>query len=290
MPRTCLITGGNAGIGKAAALQLAARGYLVAIGCRNPERGRKALEDVRRASPEGLGELVVMDMASRDSIRSGAADAVKKLGAPDAVIHNAADFDISRKVPVMSPDGIETVWATNHLGPVYLTELLLEALKRSGRGRIITVASQGLMLHPRLQVNTRDPEYRNRKFSVANAYYQSKLAQVMYTHHLAGELSGSGITVNCVRVTNVKIDTDRYPDLSPLMLKLYAFKSRFAISPGEMAEVYAWLTDDESLAGVTGCCFDEKKRRVSFSRYSRDEYEIRRVMKTTENYLKEGGN
>ncbi len=289
MSRTCLITGGNAGIGKAAALQLAARGYRVLIACRNEERGRIAVEDIRRASPGGLGDLVVMDMASRSSILAGAADIASRLDSLDVLIHNAADFDISRKKPELSPDGIETVWATNHLGPALLTALLMDLLVRSSQGRIINVASQGLVMHPRLQVNLKDPEFRNRKYSVAAAYYQSKLAHLMYSYHLARELADTGITVNCVRVANVKVDTSRYPGLSRFMLALYSMKSRFSISADEMAKVYTWLADDESLSHTTGGYFSEKRKQVSSTAYSREEYEIRRVMMLTRRYLEEEG-
>lgn len=286
--KTCFITGGNSGIGKAAAIQLAEAGYRVAIGCRNPEKGESALADLRAESPDGLGELVVIDMASRESIRKAADEVHKTFGSLDVLIHNAADFNITRKEPAESPDGVETIWATNHLGPVYLTGLLMDALKKGSPGRILTVASQGLVLHPKLQVNLKDPEFADRPYSVADAYYQSKLAHLMYSYHLAKELEGSGITVNCIRVTNVKIDINRYPDLSKAMKFMYSIKSRFSITPEEMASVYTWLADDDSLQGKTGGYYDEKKRLVNSSRYSRDEYEIRRVMNLTRSYL-EGG-
>ncbi|MDZ7836004.1 MAG: hypothetical protein U5K84_12450 [Alkalibacterium sp.] len=93
------------------------------------------------------------------------------------------------------------------------------------------VASQGLMMHPFLKVDLEDPEFRDRKYSVAKAYHQSKLAQVMYTYWLAEQLEGTGITANCIRVTNVKIDIERYPDISDTMKKMYSVKSRFSISP-----------------------------------------------------------
>lgn len=132
----------------------------------------------------------------------------------DVLIHNAADFDISRKKPLFSADGVETIWATNHLGPVLLTKLLEPELSVSEQARVITVSSQGLMMHPGLKVNFEDPEYIQGGFQVDKAYYQSKLAQVMYTIWLAEKYQGTPKTANCVRVTNVKIDVERYPDLS----------------------------------------------------------------------------
>ena len=47
-------------------------------------------------------------------------------------------------------------------------------------------------------------------FSPSHAYYHSKLAQIMFTYELARRLEGTGIAVNCIRVSNVKIDEGRY--------------------------------------------------------------------------------
>ena len=79
------------------------------------------------------------------------------------------------------------------------------------------MASQGLVLQPNLKIDFNDPEFKNRKFSISKAYYQSKLAQVMYTYWLAQKLNNTKITANCIRVTNVKIDISRYPNLSGFM-------------------------------------------------------------------------
>lgn len=287
MPKkTCLITGGNAGIGKAAALQLAKSGFHVAIGCRNKGRGESALKEIRAASPQGLGDLILLDMSSKESIRAAA----RKLGdlfkALDVLIHNAADFDLSRKTVVNSADGIEITWATNHIGPVLLTDLLMGKLKESEQGRVITIASQGLVMHPNMKVFLSDPEYRNRPFSVANAYYQSKLAQVMYTYWLAEKLRDSDITVNCIRVTAVKIDVSRYPGISGFMKNLYALKSRFSISPEDMASTYTWLATDPGLSTASGGYYGEKNRLVSSSKYSRNSAQIQKLMDLTYTYLK----
>jgi len=161
--------------------------------------------------------MLLIDMSSRTSIKNAVNMFKLKHNVLDVLIHNAADFDISRKSPIYSEDKVETVWATNHIGPVLLTELLINEIKQSEQGRIIIVASQGLMLHPFLKVNIHDPEFREGNYSVEKAYYQSKLAQVMYTYWLAEKLKDTKITVNCIRVTNVKIDIKRYPNLTKLI-------------------------------------------------------------------------
>ena len=282
--KTCLITGGNSGIGKQAAIQLAQNGFHIVIGVRDLKRGKTALSGIIEKSHQGKVELLEIDMSSKKSITNASNDLKKLVDKLDALIHNAADFDIARKQPTTSVDGIETIWATNHLGPVLLTNSVMDLIKKSKQGRIITIASQGLAMYPKLTVDLKDPEFINRKFSVPKAYYQSKLAQVMYTYWLSEQLKDTGITVNCIRVTNVKVDTTRYPDISGFMKFLYSIKSRFSISPEEMAKTYTYLASSADLVKITGKYFNEKNKTVHSSPYSMNKENIEAVMELTLKY------
>jgi short chain dehydrogenase len=230
--KTCIITGGNSGIGKAAATQIAREGYRVIIGCRNAERGNKALKEIQECSGNRDIELVLMDLSSKGSIVATAKSIREKYKTIDVLIHNAADFDISRKAPLSSPDGTESIWATNHIGPVYLTSLLLDQLKS------------------------------------------------------AEQLKESPVTVNCIRVTNVKIDMDRYPNISKLSRLVYKLKSKTALSAEEMARTYTFLATAPEMATTTGGYFDEKNRKVGSSKYSLDPERMDQVMELSMKYIK----
>lgn len=283
--KICLITGANSGIGKQAAIQLAQFGFHVLIGSRNRERGLTALTEIKEISKSDTVDLIEIDMSSKVSILSASKLIKERFNKLDVLVHNAADFDLSRKQPVSSVDGTESIWATNHIGPILLTNSLLDLIKKSEQGRIITVASQGLMMHPRMTVDLNDPEFKTRKFSVPMAYYQSKLAQVMYTYWLAKKLADTGITVNCIRVTNVKIDTGRYPNLSSLMKFMYSIKSKFSISPDEMAKTYTYLATSTDVNNTTGKYFNEKNMIVDSSPYSKNEKNIEDIMNLTLRYI-----
>lgn len=283
--KICFITGANSGIGKAAAIQLAQSGFYVLVGSRNKERGLSAVAEICDKSKSDLVELIEIDMSLKASVLNATKQIKTKFKKLDVLIHNAADFDISRKIPVQTEEGIETIWATNHIGPVFLTNSLMDLLNQSEQARIITVASQGLMLHPKLTIDLTDPEFKAKRFSVSKAYYQSKLAQVMYTYWLAKKLSDTPITVNCVRVTNVKIDISRYPNLSGWMKLLYALKSRFSISPAEMAKTYAYLASSPDLKMTTGKYFDENNRVVDSSAYSKNLRNADALMMLTAKYI-----
>lgn len=252
--KTILITGANSGIGKAAALQLAQLGAHVIMACRNLDRGQKALEDVRKASGSDTVELMQVDMASQKSIRAFAAQFNATHARLDVLIHNAANFDHTLKKATLTEDGVETVFATNHLGPFLLTDLLLERIKAS-KGRIITVASKGLMTYPFLNIEF-DNLNGERKFNLQHAYYHAKQAQVMFTFDLAERLKGTGVTVNCVRVGNVAIPDERLTHLPGWMLKMYEMKRKYAMTPEKMAETYVWLAADPAVATTTGGYFD----------------------------------
>ncbi len=256
-----LITGANSGIGKAASLQLVQQGAHVVMACRNAERGQQALADVQAAGGPGTAELMLVDMSSQASIRAFAGEFAARHKTLQAVIHNAANFDLTLKKPELTVDGVETIFATDHLGPFLLTQLLLETLKASAPSRVITVASAGLMTYPFLDIEF-DNLNGERKFSAQHAYYHAKLAQVMYTFELARRLAGTGVTANCVWVGNVAIPDERIAHLPAWMRKMYSVKRKFSLTTETMAATYFWLATEPGLKDVSGQIFNEKNRPV----------------------------
>jgi len=283
--KTCLITGANSGIGKAAAHQLVQQGHHTILACRNEEKGQAALKEIRDATGKKHVELMIVDMSLQSSIQDLARNYLGKYEHLDVLIHNAATFDITQKEATLTDEGIERIWATNHVGPVLLSKLLGKPLKKSQQGRIITITSKGLMAKPFLKVDLLDPEFKNRPFSVEKAYYQSKLAQIMFTYWLADRYQAQDITANSIYVTAVQIDVDKYPDLSEFLKKAYALKSKLSISPQEMAKVYTYLATAPEFEKVSGKIYDEKIKTVRTSKYSKDSFNIEEVMNMTMSYL-----
>jgi NAD(P)-dependent dehydrogenase (short-subunit alcohol dehydrogenase family) len=265
--KTIIITGANSGIGKAAAIHLANLGATVIMACRSFERGQEALSEVRKTAKSTKVELLCVDMSSRASITQFADKFKQHHNKLDVLIHNAANFDHTLKKPILTPDGVETIFATNHIGPFLLTYLLLDMLKSSAPSRIITVASKGLMLYPNLDIEF-DNLNSERKFSTQHAYYHSKLAQIMFTYDLAQRLKGTNVTVNCVRVTNVAIPDDRLEHLPELLKKIYSLKRKMAITPAQQAETYVYLAADPSIQNTTGAYWDENNQQVKSNRNS----------------------
>lgn len=279
--KTMIITGANSGIGKAAAIKLAEHGAKVVMACRSAERGVQALEDVRRLSGSDTIDLMLVDMASQASIRQFVAEFQKNYQRLDVLIHNAANFDTRLEKPVLTADGVETIFATNHVGIFLMTELLLGLLKASAPSRIITVASKGLVAYPFLNIEF-DNLNGERKFSPQHAYYHSKLAQVMYTYELAERLRGTGVTVNCVRVTNVALPEDRISNQPKWLQSIYNIKRKMSITPERQAETYVYLAADPAVQNITGGYWDENNRQVSSNRNSYNRETRKRLWQESE--------
>lgn len=263
--KTIMITGANSGIGYQTALGLAEAGHQVVMVCRNKARGESAQRTIMEKSHNQQVDLIVMDLSSQQSIREGVAEFNGRYQHLDILINNAAVFDITQKTRQLSVDGLETIFATNHLGSFLLTNLLLPKLKNSSSARIINIASKGLLAKPFIDIDF-DNLNGEKKFSVADAYYHSKLAQIMFTFELAERLADSSVTVNVICVPAVKLDAGRYDHIPALLRGIYRFKMQFSLSTEEMAKTYIALATDSQYEHITGAYIDENLREVKAPR------------------------
>ena len=185
--RTILVTGANSGLGLRTAEVLASRGARVLLGCRSPERGEKALEQVRATAVGAAPELVKLDLADLASVRKAAASVRELTGDTLEVLVNNAGLMMTPRGK--TADGFETQFGTNHLGHAALTWLLLPALRRGKDARVVTLSS---MAATGARVNVEDPNYENRRYNPSGAYGQSKLANQVFAMELDRRLRAAG--------------------------------------------------------------------------------------------------
>jgi len=157
----------------------------------------------------------------------------------------------------------------------------MDRLISSPQGRIINISSKGLLMHPFQIVNLKDPMFGKRPFSVDKAYYQSKLAQIMHTRWLEQQLHGTMVTTHCIRVTNVRFDLSRFPDLPQWMKNLYTIKSLFSITPEKMAETYSKVALDAEAQDISGALIDYPFKQTAMPVYAKDPLVVEQVMQLT---------
>jgi NAD(P)-dependent dehydrogenase (short-subunit alcohol dehydrogenase family) len=133
-----LITGANAGIGKATAEGLAGQGAKVIMACRKKENGDLAKAEIQKQWPKAELEVVECNLASFQSVKNAANHVLQNYDRIDVLINNAGLFTSNKK---MTEDGIEMQFGVNHLGHFLLTKLLLPLIEKSSYPKIINVSS-----------------------------------------------------------------------------------------------------------------------------------------------------
>ncbi|KAA9297627.1 SDR family NAD(P)-dependent oxidoreductase [Streptococcus anginosus] len=258
--KKCIITGGNSGIGYQAAKQLADKGWQVTIFCRSKERAESACETIISETGNSHVSYLLADLSDLTSTKTAIENYIQTQGALDVLINNAADFDLSIKQPVLTKDGLEKQFATNVVTPFLLSQSFISLLKESESGRILNISSQGLQAYPFIKLNF-DNLKGEQSYSPSKTYYQNKLALLMLT--LAMRSRYKDVTIQAIRVPSVKVDMKRYSHLSSFMKNLYKLKSRFSISPEEMAQTYVALATGNS---YNGFLYNEKCQEVKANR------------------------
>ena len=136
--KTVIITGGNTGIGKEIALDLAKRGGRVIIACRNMTKGENARKEIVESSRNENVILKKLDLASMKSIKEFANQVLSEEPQIHVLICNAGVMFTPYQC---TEDGFEMQFGVNHLGHFLLTNLLLNHLKESAPSRVVVVAS-----------------------------------------------------------------------------------------------------------------------------------------------------
>jgi NAD(P)-dependent dehydrogenase (short-subunit alcohol dehydrogenase family) len=249
--KVIVITGGNTGIGKEAAVGLAGLGAHVVITSRNEERGRVARDEIAERTGNQRVEVMPLDLASFRSIRSFAGDVHDRFERLDVLVNNAGLILLRRRE---TDDGFEETFGVNHLGHFLLTDLLLERLRTSAPARVVVVSSNAHKGARRgLDFDDLEGERRYRWMA---AYSKSKLANIYFTRELARRVDGSGVTVNALHPGFVRSDFGRGGDLGGVYgwgIKYLA--GPFAISPEKGARTTIYLASSPEVDGVSGGYF-----------------------------------
>ena len=237
--KTVLVTGSTDGVGRYVAARLAAAGAKVLIHGRDAGRGKALADEIRRA---GHGEAVFYqaDLSSLAGA-GGLADAVIADNERLDVFISNAGIGSQNDGPArqISADGHDLRFAVNYLAGFVLAYRLLPLLKASAPSRIVNVASLGQ--HP----IDFDDVMITKGYSGSRAYAQSKLSQIMFTIDLAGELKGTGVTVNSLHpATYMNTTMVRAGGIAPIS----------TVEQG--GEAILHLAEGDDMAGKSGLFFN----------------------------------
>ncbi|MEM6778238.1 MAG: SDR family oxidoreductase [Planctomycetota bacterium] len=230
--RRAIVTGGNRGIGRAIALELARRGADIAINFLNSRD--EAITTAQQIDSMGRRVVIVKaDVSSRDDVHAMVHEVSGQWGGLDIVVSNAAAGGF-RELSDLTAVNLEATLRTNAAPVVWLAQAAAASLEASpGRGKLVAVSSHGSM------------------WSVPNygAIGASKAALESLVRHLALEYGDRGINFNCVLPGIIATDAvASMPDLDELIA---AASDRMMVgqrrlTQEDVAGVVAFLSDASS--------------------------------------------
>ena len=278
--RTVLVTGATSGIGRETARQLASQGARVVLGVRDAERGEEVAREI--VSRGGAAEVLPIDLASLDAVRRAAARFLETHPSLDVLVNNAGVAMRHREV---TADGYERTWQTNFLGGFLLTLLLLPALRRGTRPRVVNVSSDA---HPTGRIDWNNLELE-RGYGGYRAYANTKLAQILFTRELARR--EPWLSVNALHPGAIATRIWREVPLIPLrmlilsILWLIGGRIHNAARGADPVVRLAW---DPALEGVSGRYF-RRFREMARSKAAQDDATAARLWEVAERQTGLGG-
>ena len=265
--KVVVITGATSGVGRAAAIELARQGATLLLVARHRGRAEAAEREIRKLSGSIAMSTFFADLSSMSEIRRVAGEILNHTPRIDVLLNNAGVVQRSR---VMTVDGFETTFATNHLAYYLLTRLLLGRLQQSQPARIVNVASEA---HRWCSLDFDDLQ-NERRYRTLATYGKSKLANLMFTYELARRLENSGVTVNALHpgwvATHLGLDDGL------LSRAVSAVSNICARTPERGADTAVWLASSPEVRAITGKYFLDR-HEIQSNAASRDHEAQRRL-------------
>ena len=183
--KVIVVTGANSGLGLESSKAFAANGATVVMACRNLTKGEKAKAEILQDQPGADLDLMQLDNASLESVKTFATAFKEKYDRLDVLLNNAGLMAIPR---TETAEGFEMQLGVNHLGHFALTGMLLDVITKTPNSRIHNVSSSANYSG---SINF-DDLMGEQNYGRWTAYGQSKLANVFFTFELQKRLAAAG--------------------------------------------------------------------------------------------------
>lgn len=177
--KVAIVTGGNTGIGRQVAEDLAKRGAKVILACRNEIEGETTAGELKKKTKNDDIRCMKCDLASFKSIQSFVDAFKKKEEELHILVNNAGVMMCPFE---LTEDKYEQQLQVNYLGHVLLTHLLFDTMKKSAPARIINTTCAAYKLG---EIDFDDINFEKREYTQAKSYSQSKVAVAMFTKTFA---------------------------------------------------------------------------------------------------------
>jgi len=276
--KVAVVTGASAGIGKEAARALLQQGWRVIGVGRDPARCAAAAADLS-ALPGADFTMIRADMALLAETARAAGEIAALAPKIDALLNNAGGVMARR---IITAEGHEATFASNHLAPFLLTQKLLPNLLAAaaesapGSVRVAAVSSTG---HEHCDAIAWDDLTFAEGFVGGAAYCHAKLANILFIRELARRLDGTGIVAHAMHPGVVASNFASHCD-APMQAYMESIADR-SLTPAQAADTLVWLASDAEPGRSSGGYF-HMRQAVPCSAAAQDDAAAARLWQVSE--------
>lgn len=254
-----LITGASDGIGKETAKTLAKQGHTIIMHGRNPDKTKKAFEEIKAQSKNDNIDMFIADLSLMSEVEKFANKIIEKYDCLDVLINNAGgQFGAKREV---TSEGHEKTFAINTLSPFLLTNLLIPSLQKSKSARVVTVSSESYRQGGKPILD--DIELKTH-YSLTRSYGLSKLYVYWIMREFVNQLDNIGIkniTVNTVEPGSAATSLGRVSAEKGIGKVVYFLWKPMMWSMEKAAATSVYMATSKDVEGVTGKFYGKCKEK-----------------------------
>jgi NAD(P)-dependent dehydrogenase (short-subunit alcohol dehydrogenase family) len=256
--KNCIVTGANSGIGFATARALAGAGFRVAMVCRSEAKGRAARERILNEIDHDAVTLWIADLAEQAQVRRVAAELRAHFDHLDVLVNNAGTW---RSELAYTPDGVESVFAINHLAYFLLTHELYPLLRQAPDARVVNVSSDS---HFQIKGLYLDDLFLTKRYHGLRSYAQSKLANVMFTYEFDRRRPDAQVSSYAVQPGLVQTDIGlKHTNWLHALAWRVRRRMRGNKTPAEGAATSIYLATEPAVADQSGQYWDDCRPKPS---------------------------
>lgn len=261
-----MVTGANSGIGYFAARRFAELGAKVVLICRNEERGRSAVASINAATGNGNAQLFLADFSSLASVSAMADRLLAAHPRIDVLCNNAGGANGAR---VVSEEGFETTFVSNHLSGFLLTQKLLPAILAAAQedlARVVFTSSYGHFNSP-LDFDDLGLEHG---YTTLKAYGRSKLMNLLTARQLQERVAGANVAVSSFHPGAVRTPIWKKGGLLARVLGVAIYPFMIDVERG--ADTLIWLaSSSDALSREAKGRYFYMRRPVRTAEFATDE-------------------
>ena len=253
--KIAVIVGGNSGVGKRTATDLAKQNFTIVLVARSAAKGSQAVQEIKNQTGNPNVEFIAADLSTHQAVTQLGEQLATRFDHIDVLVSSLGVMQNSQH---LTANGYDQNFVLNYLTHFWVINTMLPLLKQAPQGRILLIGALP-MLVKRLIAGDPRPVPAATKYSGMQVTGEALVGRLLLTKKLAATLQNNNVTINIFHPGNVP-DSSYGTESAGLLLRIVGpIMARFS---KKNVPIGAQLATDPNLSTVSGQFFNESGKVI----------------------------